>query len=126
MPSELCHPERSRGTPDLSRRQPTHPNHGSTAVYDARSSVRPYVIQRAAKNPGSDARNGGHSLKSGRKQSFPVEVFTKMFHVKRRLVQGNKNTNSDRYNLPASFAVAGRSSFALFLLVSIGTFSFSL
>jgi hypothetical protein len=28
----LCHPERSRGTPDFSECQPTHPNHGAIEV----------------------------------------------------------------------------------------------
>ena len=36
----LCHPERSRGTPDLFERWPTHPNHGSIAARDARVSFR--------------------------------------------------------------------------------------
>jgi hypothetical protein len=50
----------------------------------------PCVIQSSAKNPESGARNGGHSLRRGRKRCSAVEVFTNMFHVKRRLVQENK------------------------------------
>ena len=48
------------------------------------------VIQSFAKNPGSCARNSGHSLRSGRKRCCAVEVFRKIFHVKRFLVQSNE------------------------------------
>jgi hypothetical protein len=58
------------------------------------------VIQSAAKNPGSSARNGGHSLRRGRKCCSAVEVFTKMFHVKHRLVQENKT------RIPLDYAIA--------------------
>jgi hypothetical protein len=40
--------------------------------------------------PDPARRNGGHSLRRGRKCRSMVEVFTNMFHVKRRLVQENK------------------------------------
>ena len=53
-------------------------------------SFRCWCHSEPAKNPGSGARNGGHSLRRGRIWCSAVEVFTNMFHVKRPLVQENK------------------------------------
>jgi hypothetical protein len=95
----LCHPERSRGTPDLSRRQPTHPQlriNPRCATLELRSvlvSFRALQLrsgQAPRRIPDPECAYGCQFFESGQKWRCDAGVFIRMFHVKRRLVQENK------------------------------------